>query len=297
MSVYGLKRKPLLLLYGLGILLLIAAGGVWWMEGNLKPEKVFWDMVSQSLSTSSVTVQAAQNGNGTSVHQTIQFSFGPQNTSHSLATLAQPGTNVVDEIIATPDADYTRYVSVKTDQKGSDGKTLDFSKIIGVWAKRDGGAQLFPQDVLGTGLPLGGVSVPIANLSPPLRTHLMRQMKDQGVYKISFKDTKKEHKNGRLVYIYTAKVQPVMYANMMKSLSKSIGLHALDQLDPNTFGGQPAFEVRLTVDARARQLLTAEGVGADVQQTYTSYDMPVTVTPPAKAISSAELQKRLSELR
>ncbi|HSX17554.1 MAG TPA: hypothetical protein VLH86_05650 [Patescibacteria group bacterium] len=297
MSLKLLKRKSLFFLYGAGIVLLAIAGWIWWSNVSMKPERVFWDMISQSLSTSGVTVQSSQDNNGTSVKQTVQFSFSAQNQSHSLTTLTQTGTTVVDEMIATPTADYTRYLSVKTDQKGKDGKPLNLSNIIGVWAKREGPGQLFAQHVLGTGMPLGGVAVPMANLNSDLRAKAVQQIKNQGVYQISFAAAKKEHLNGRLVFIYDAKVQPVVYANMMKNLSKNIGLHDLDQLDPNSFANQPAFEMRLTVDAHSRQLVTAEGVSAGIKQTYTSYDMPVTIALPAKPITGTELQDRLTKLQ
>jgi hypothetical protein len=256
-------------------------------------------MLNQSLTTSGVTIRATQNNNGTNVKQTVQFSFGGQNMSHSLTTLHQNNTTVIDEMISTPKIDYTRYVSVKTDQKNSKGEALNFSKIVGVWAKRSTDGQLFSQDVLGTGLPMGGVAIPIANLSPDLRTKLVNQIKTQGVYNVSFKDkdVKKETQNGRLVYIYDAKIQPVLYASMMKSLAKNMGIHDLDSLDPNSFSGQQTFEMKLTVDVHAQRLLSAEAVGADVKQTYTSYDIPVSVAVPTKAITDTELQKRLSELR
>ncbi|MET0779770.1 MAG: hypothetical protein ABWY71_02965 [Candidatus Saccharimonadales bacterium] len=299
MSLQALKRKPLLFIYTAGILLLLIAGYLWWNSVSTKTDRVWWSMVNHSLSTSGVTVQATQSGNGTKVRQTIQFSLGGLNQTHSLTTLSQAGTTVQDEMIATPTQDYTRYVDVKTDQKTASGKALNFSKVLGVWAKRDGQGQLFSQNVLGTGLPLGGVAIPIADLSPALRTKLVDQIRTQGVYDISFKDVQKQHKDGRLVYVYTAKIQPVLYASMMKSLAKSVGIHDLDSLDPKSFSSQQPFQMKLTVDVHAKQLMSAEAVGADIKQTYSSYDVPVEVSipNPKDTISGTELQKRLTQLQ
>jgi hypothetical protein len=297
MSLQVLKRKPLLFIYTAGIVLLLIAGYVWWNSVSTKTDRVWWSMMNQSLTTSGVTVQASQVSNGTNIHQTIQFSLGALNQTHSLTTLSQAGTTVQDEMIATPAQDFTRYVNVKTNQKSASGKALNFSKVTGVWAKRDGQAQLFSQDVLGTGLPLGGVAIPIADLSPTLRTKLVNQIRTQGVYDISFKDVQKQHQHGRLVYVYTAKIQPVLYAGMMKSLAKSVGIHDLDSLDPNSFSSQPPFTMKLTVDVHAKQLMTAEAVGAAIKQTYSSYDVPVQVAIPTNTISGTELQKRLTQLQ
>lgn len=297
MSLRILKRKPLFFVYLIGLVLLLTAGWLWWNKLSTNPERVFWGMINQSLSTSGVTVQATQGKGDNTVHQTIQFSLGGENTSHSITTLTQNGTTVQDEMIGTPKADYTRYVSIKTDQKGANGKPLDFSKIVGVWAKREGGVQFFSQDVLGTGLPLGGVAVPVANLSPELRAKLVAQIRDQKVYDTSFKDVKKIHQGGRLMYVYTVKVQPILYAGMMKSFAKDVGIHDLDALDPNSFATQTAFTMQLTVDVHAQQLVSAEAGSTSVKQTYMSYDVPMALVLPTQTITAEELQKRLSELR
>lgn len=298
MSISFFKRKPLLLLYTAGIILLLAAAWMSWSNQHNKPERVFWSMVNQSLTTSGVTVQATQKGNDADIKQTIQFSLGGRNISHSVTTLSQPGTTVQDEIIATPEVAFTRYLNVKTDQKRPDGTAMDFSKINGVWAKGEGsGRQLLSQDLLGTGLPLGGVAIPMANVTPEMRQKLIQQIKEQGVYKTSFDSAKKEVKDGRSVYIYSVEVQPVLYANMMKSLAKALGLKELDSLNPQDFADKEPFEMLLTVDISARQLVSAEAIGADIKQAYSSYDMPVSVVPPTSTITTAELQKRLTEIQ
>lgn len=299
MSSNIFKRKPFLLLYAAGTLLLGIAACISWNTMNSKPEQVFWGMMHQSLATSGVTVQSHQENAASTVKQTVQFSLGGQNISRSLTTLTQPGTTVDDEVISTTDAAYTRYTNVKTDQKRPDGKPMDFSSINGVWAKSDGdaGRRLLGQDILGTGMPLGGVAIPIANLSPASREKLVHQIKSDGVYRTSFAAAKKERQGGRTVYVYTVAVKPVKYADMMKSLAKAAGLHDLDSLDSQTFAGKEDFELMLTVDVRSRHLVSAEAVGADIKQIYSSYDVPVSVAMPAKTITAEELKKRLNAIQ
>ncbi len=292
-------KKPLFWLYGVGIILLLSAGYIWCYRVNTNPERVFWGMINQSMKTSGVTVKATQSNSSTTYQQTIQFSLGGQNYTHSLVTLTQPGTTVQDEMIGTPKVDYMRYSDIKTDQKNSSGKPLDLSKVVGVWAKTDNdsyGSQLISQSVLGLGLPLGGVAVPIADLSPELRGKLMQQIKNDKVYEVSFKNVKKTHKNGRLLYTYSTTSKSSQYASMMKTFGKSVGIKSLDNLNPQDYASEPDIEMSMTVDVRAHQLVSAEVKSANIKQTYSSYDVPVSVELPKKTITGAELQKRLQEL-
>ncbi|HSX34767.1 MAG TPA: hypothetical protein VLF62_03945 [Candidatus Saccharimonadales bacterium] len=293
-----IRKKPILSLYVFGLVLLLIGGALWWTKTSINPERVFWETVDQSLSTAAVTIQADQKNDKTSIHQTVQYSLGAKNISHSLTKLTQGNTIVRNELIGTPTADYTRYVSVKTDQKGKDGKDLDFSKVIGVWAKGQSGQnQLFSQGVLGVGLPLGGVAMPIGNLQPTQRHKLIKEIQDNVVYQTTYNKAKKQTVNGRLQYVYDVSVQPVAYATLMQHFAQTLGMHDLDSLDPNNFRGQASLKMTLTVDVRSRHLAAVEMQSTHDKQTYSAYDVPVSIGVPAKAISVTELQERLSHLQ
>lgn len=256
-------------------------------------------MIDQSLSTSGVTIKAAQQGNGSSLEQVVQYSTGVIPMSHSFTTITQGNTIVKNETIGTPDTDYTRYVDVKTDQKRADGKSLDLAPILGVWAKaatKDGN-QVFSQAVLGTGLPFGGVAVPIANIPTELRSRLVQELHNDNVYQVKFGEVKKQRTDGRLQYVYDVTIQPVAYAALMKNFSSSVGLHVFDQLDPNQYQGQNPTHMLMTVDVRSGHLVTAELAGTKYKQEYTGYDVPVMASAPKDTITAAELQKRLSKLQ
>jgi hypothetical protein len=304
MKKLTVNRKLLWLLYVGGALLLLVAGLLWWSQQRNKPEAVFWRMIDQSLATRAVAIDVEQSGNGSNIKQTVQYSLGAQNISHSLTVLKQAGTTVKNETIGTQTADYTRYADIKTDQKKSNGQPLDTSKILGVWAKSDGksdqtgaGAKVFTQSVLGTGLPLGGVAVPIGNLRADQREQFIDQIRDSNVYSTNFNKAEKRTVDGRLRYVYDVNVQPVAYAALMKGFAKHLGLHDLDQLDPNAYQGQQSTHMLFTVDAMSGHLLSAVIKGSDYTQTYRAYDIPVSIELPKKTISLAELQSRLSELQ
>jgi hypothetical protein len=83
----------------------------------------------------------------------------------------------------------------------------------------------------------------------------------------------------------------------MQHFAQAVGLHELDDLDPAAFKGQPALQLRLTVDARSRHLVAAEAANGSGRQTYSSYDVPVQVALPEKPITIQQLQQRLAGVR
>jgi hypothetical protein len=298
MSIKRFLYKPWLWL-GLGAVLLLVAGGIWCYQMKRDPERVFWGMINQSLTTSGVTVDVNQNRGEASAHQMAQYSFGAANISRSITTVSQPGTTVKNESLGTQKADYTRYLAITTDQKGASGKSLDFSKVVGIWGKSEGGStpQLFPQAALGIGLPLGGLAVPVGNLDPDARRELIDQMRQDELYKITFSKVKKERREGRLYYSYTATIKPVDYAGMMIRFAKAVGLRTLDDVQTANFVNQPEFELKLTVDVRSRHLVAAETDGGTVKQAYSAYDVPVGATAPEKTVSFTDLQERLFKVQ
>ena len=287
-------KKPLVSLYVAGSICLVVASFLWWTKVSVNPTRVFWDTVSQSLATSAVTIEASQTSDGSTIHQTLQYSLGANNITHSMTTLEQGGTTVVDELIGTPNADYSRYVSVATNQKN-----LNLSGVIGVWAKGSSSnqGQLFGQAVLGTGLPIGGIAMPIANFDPSTRTTLYQEIKTANVYNVDFNSVKRTHVHGRLEYTYDVAIEPVAYTEMMQRYADALGLHSLDSLDPSSYVGQAATHMVLTVDAHADQVVSASIPASNATQTYSSYDVPVSISVPKNTVSLQTLQQRLQALQ
>lgn len=287
------KIRPLAWLYIAGAVALAVAGVLWCYKANTNPERVFWQTIERGLTVRGVTI-TQEPSSGT----TTRYSLGAANLSHSVTKHTQQGTTVKNEMIGTPTADYLRYTDVKTDQTKADGSPIDFSPVLGVWAKSEEGAgQFFVQAMFGGALPVGGLGVPIGNLSPDVRAELLQQIHNSHVYQPNFSAVEKMRVDGRLQYVYDVEVQPVAYVAMMKSFAQAVGLHGLDRLDPNTYEGQPAFTLRITVDVWARHVVhitTPESTGG---QSYSGYDIPVQARPPKDVISGSELQRRLSELQ
>lgn len=251
-------------------------------------------------------MEMTQESGSNKLTQYVQMELGTTNKAHSLTNLTQGKTEVKTEVIGTPNADYTRYRSIKTDQKNSQGKPLDVSKVIGVWSKSDdteqtdtqsSGHQLFAQSVLGIGLPVGSVPVPTGEVSASQRQDLLQEMKSENLYSVSFKskDVKKERKDGHLRYTYNVKIQTILYVRLMKEFAKDLGLHELDTVDPNTYQTAAPLSVKLTVDAYSRELVGVDN-GQGYTQTYSGYGLPLKVTVPSHPITTEQLQTLLGQL-
>lgn len=302
-SFTAITKREYWYVYVAGAVILLVSGYLWWSKVYLNPQRVFWSTVNNSLSTKGVTTELDQSAQGSSLKQIVQMELGTTNMAHSLTTLNQGNTEVKTEIIGTSEADYTRYRSIKTDQKNAEGKSLDVSKVVGVWSKSDdtqqtetqsSGHQLFAQAVLGIGLPVGSVPMPIGEVSPGQREDLVREMKSENMYTIS-KDVKKERKAGRLLYTYDVKIQTILYVRLMKEFARDLGLHELDAVDPNTYQSAQPISVKLTVDAYSHQLVSVDS-GQGYTQTYSGYGLPLKASIPKNPISTQELQKRLGAL-
>lgn len=303
-SFSAITKREYWYVYVAGVVVLLVSGYLWWSKVYLSPQQVFWSTVENSLSTKGVTTELDQSAQGSSLKQVVQMELGTTNMAHSLTTLKQGNTEVKTEILGTSEADYTRYRSIKTDQKNAEGKPLDVSKVVGVWSKSDdtqqtdtqsSGHQLFAQAVLGIGLPVGSVPMPLGEVSAGQREDLLREMKSENMYDVPFKNVKKEHKAGRLLYTYDVKIQTILYVRLMKEFARDLGLHELDAVDPNTYQSAQPISVKLTVDAYSRQLVSVDS-GQGYTQSYSGYGLPLKATIPNNAISTQELQKRLGAL-
>jgi len=297
------KQRWLLGVGGFVVIVLLVA--LWWWQVYLSPSKVFWGMIDSSLTAKSVVLETSQSNGKDSIKETVHMDLGMANRVHSFTELQQGMTKVKTEIVGTRDADYTRYVQVNSDKKNAAGKPADVSHVLNVWSKSDdqqqtqtqaSGHQSFSQAVLGVGLPLGSIPVPIGSLDAGQQKILSTKIRQENVYEPSLGSVKKSFKNGHLRYTFDVKIQTIPYVRMMQLFAKDVGLHELDGVDPNTYQSAQPMSVKLVVDAASRQLVRVNTGDEGYNQTYTAYGLPVQITPPTSFISAAELQKRLAEL-
>lgn len=298
--------KPYWQAYVVGTILLIISAILWWTQLYTGTKAVFWNMIDTSLKTSSFVTETSQS-NGEDSFKQLTHTDLRAGRVQSLTILKQSGAEVKTEVVGTKDVDYTRYISIVPNKKDAAGNpvAMDTSSVLNVWSKSDetaqsetqaSGHQLFAQATLGLGLPIGSVPVPVGNLEPKERQTFVRQIRSQNMYEPNFKTVKKERKDGRLLYTYEVKVQTISYVRLMQAFAKQIGLKELEKVDANTYSSAEPLVLKMTVDAHSHQLVRVENAQGYVQE-YKSYGLPLKATEPKQdVISSAELQRRLSEL-
>lgn len=266
-----------------------------WLGKAADPQQVFWGALSNSLSVAGVTIETAQKVGSQSERQFTQVGFGAHPRVRSLIVLQEGNSTVKTEDLITPTAEYTRYDSIQTNHKTKTGKPINFSSILGVWARTTTAPQnagLVPPVY---GQVLLGLSLPFGDLDVAHRSQLLEQLKENQVYNTAFPAAKKQQFRGRLVYVYKVSIQPLLYIQYLKSYAADVDLHQLDSVNPNSYGGQPAISMTWTVDAHAEELVRADYGGGRVE-TYSGFGIPVTTPIPAHPISAVQLQQRLSRL-
>lgn len=281
-----------------GSLLILISLILWWTRVSVQPERVFWGAVTNSLTSSGVTLGIHSTSDGTDDTQKIQYALGTTNTVHAMRTVRQGATTVNTESVGDTKRSFTRYTDVSTSKKSDDGKAPNLSGVIGVWAESSSADQspLLQQVALGTALPLGAVPMPIGMLQPEDRKELIDQMKNRSLYQTQFNKVKRERKDGRLLYTYEVTMQPVLYLTVMKSFAQSVGLRDLDNLDPNRYEGAASIAISITVDAHAQQLMQVASKDTGYTETFNGHGVRPNVTMPKTSIPMSDLQQRLAEL-
>lgn len=288
--------------FGGGIVLLLISAFVWWTQVYENPYNVYWGMLASNLATSSETKHLVENTNGTRLNQYIAQQFGPNTMAYGQTTLSDANSTIKTESIGTLSNDYIRYTHIQTKQKSKSGKSLQFSKVLGKWAKSpatnaaatssNSATPFFTQTVLGLG---GGNLMPIANLTAAKRQNLITQLQQNDVFETSYSNAKKQTVNGRAVYTYTVSVEPVAYVGFEKAFAADLGLHTLDNIDPNNYQGQQPIQVDVSVDIKSHHLAEINFNSLQHQEFYSSYGVPIQVAIPKANLSSQELQKLISQ--
>jgi hypothetical protein len=295
------KYLPQWLVVG-GVALFVISSCVWWTQVYENSYNVWWGMLSNTLSESSVTShQLETTTDGTKLDQYIGQQFGINTFAYGRTTLTT-GTNVVKtETYGTLARDYVRYVGIRTSQKGSNGKPLNFSNLLGKWASSavtnssaTGTTPFFTQTMLGVD---GGNVVPMANLTADKRANLLTQLHQSTIFKTDYSKAKKGKLNGRPILTYSVDVEPVAYVAYEKAFAADMGIKALTAADPNNYQGEQAITMNFSVDVRSHQLVEVSNSGQKDTTYYNSFGVPISQSTPKATISSGQLESLLNEIK
>ncbi len=299
---FAYMAKSYRYVYLIGTLIVLATAVFWWRQVYTNPKNVFWSAVNNNLSLKSVTTSMEQSSEAQTQKQYVQYSSNGDLKSRYYMHIKQGPNQVSTETVGTDKADYTRYTQLQAAQDSPNSKKADFSKLVNVWAKTEngsdegatnGGSRLTVQSILGPSL--GSHLLPVGNLTPQQRKDVVDQMKQGQLYKVSFdtKSVKRTEIDGRKVYIYDLEVRPVAYVAAIKQVAKYMGIHELDDLDPNDYSAFQPIKAKVTIDALSHQLVSSDNNGQ--VQKYSGQGAIFIWNEPKQVISGAELRKRLAE--
>lgn len=294
-------------MYILGVFILVGIGIFWAKNVFLNPQKAFWGAVSNNLSIQGYTAEINQTQGKQVLHQLAQVDTSGEDKSRYSTRISQLTDNgemsVSTETLGTHDANYTRYASIRGVQNDQTKQNIDFSQVIDRWAKADndaenglkgGGSRLTLQAMIGPSL--GSYPIPFANLSANDRQDILKQMKQDNLFKVDESKTKKETRNGRPVYTYEVEILPVAYVGTVKQISKMMGIKEFDDLDPNDYSGFSPLKSTVTIDVLSRQVIETSNESG-LKQVYTGFGLPITVQLPAQTITETELQQKITALQ
>lgn len=258
------------------------------------PQRVFWGMIQNNLRTNGVTKRSVNDQGGQKVDQYTQVSFVDPIASHSYVDLSQGSgensTAVKSETIGTKNADYSRYISIKTNQKTQDGKPYDFNNVQGVWGKTEQLAptQYYRQAALGL--------LTFANLDRDSAVAITNKLRDQQILSVDFSKSKKETINGKSVWTYAVKLDIAKYITLLKANAKKLPVGNIDELDPEQYKSSPPAEIKISVGIFSRQIVQTETADGQKEE-YLAYGLKTPVALPEKTIPISELQQRLQQTR
>lgn len=292
-----INKNILSVIYGLILAaILIVAGWFAWSKIVVDPDKVLSGALNNSLSTSSVTREVAQNQGTSGVDQVSYISFRqPDPSANTKTTIYQTtSTNttasVETETLGTNSSDYVRYTSI-SEAGGEDG-TGGLGDLIGTWAQRNSGGDSISEDNL-TFFNEGLFSIiPFGNLDKSSRETLLGLINDKNLYEYTSAEEKFE--NGRLVYVYDFNINPGDLIDVLRYYMELTGNGDPEQLDPAEYENAPPVPVQIKVDVLSRQVASIEYSQGRIEN-YSGYGLYRPVEIPTEAIPIEQLQQRVQQ--
>lgn len=289
------KRTSAVLFVLAGLLVIAGLGGLYWQKVYTNPSYVFDRMLENALHTTSITKQSVTSGPGQQIIQNTALYLSPEAKIHSVVDISQTGeqqSRVKRETITSKTENFVRLVSVETNQKRADGKPFDFSSVTGLWggtpadSTNNSFSQLYGQNV----------AVPYANLPFDARQTLLKQIKNDEVYKVNYGAVKRVVRNGRPAYEYPVDVKPEGFIKMMKTLGSLLNIPSFEQVKSDEYKNIPSVKFTFTVDILSGDLSKVDFGGGQVEN-YSGIGLHNFPSNPDNAVSMSELQNRLQKLQ
>ncbi len=276
-------------------LLILLGGGAtaWWSGVRQNHTRVFWDMVSNNLSTTGVTRTTLQSSGQLSILQYTQTHFVEHPTAHALTQFKTGKNTLATEEISDKKQDLVRYQKITIVDKAS----VDLSPVLGKWARLKDGqtvqgqltSGLFSQSLLDI--------LPIGNLQPTDRRQLVALMRSQDMFQLDDATFKKATIKGREEYLYSVKIKPDVYVLVMQRFESLIGATAYKSLHASNYAKGDPIAVVISVDARSHTLAQLYEVAPQKAVVYQGFGALASDPVPRASITTTQLTSRLAQLQ
>lgn len=276
------KRYRKLLFSIITLAVLIFGLQLWYNKVYADPQRVFWNMIDNNLSTVGFTKETPQpacvpNAQSTNI---LQTTFAPSLGVRCITSIEQGIIKLTVESIGTTQADYVHYSNVKT--TGEDPKTDKYSRIYGMWLKNNGNetatASLYSH-ILNSPVLFG-------NFSSQQREKITKSL--WSVYNVDYKKLDSQRNGLKETYVYTVTVPLRKFAEAEKLYAETLNLPLANQINPGAYPADRKVNVKLTVDVLSRQLKEVEF--QNVIEKYSGYGINQTLNIPKQTVSLQQLQ-------
>ena len=276
----------------ISLIIFAVSGSVWWKQVYNSPRRVFEGMLKTNLTTQSVTRTTVSDDSSSAIEKYEQLSFVPPMASRTAAVINQGSgdseTHVISETVGTNDADYSRYVKIDTNQKGSSGNKLDYSNVLNIWGNSPY-PQAYPQTVLGL--------IPFANLKAKDLPEMLTLFTDSKAYEVDYSSVEPRRIDGKSALVFSVKINTGQYVKVLKTIASRAGFSDFADLNPDDYANSAPITVKLTVDKLSRQLLEADYVDTGQKEQYSAYGLSLPVLVPEKYEYIESLQQKIQEIQ
>ena len=248
------------------------------------PKELYETALIRNLSETGVTCAITQGEEGTTKELVVALDVVSRVKAHSKLTVKTSDTTVqTEELAVGKDEDYIRYVKVDSSAANSEGRKIDYSKILGQWIKTEGDApRLYEQSAL------GGCVVPFAKLPTRSQMSLSQAIRSNKVFVADFDKVENGEINKEPVKIYTVNIAPEAYANYMQSVGKAAGLRLLEKVQSSQFADKKSRQARFSVSVKTGQLMRIQFMDESRSVTFAKYGEAPTVKRPQTWLTNAK---------
>ena len=281
-----------------GVIILIILIGIFVHFVWDNPTRVFNQMLSNTLTTSSYTKTINDFVTGQHSSQVITVETGAVNRAYMAQTLSVPGYSegIIKIVsIGTPTTDYSKYTVLNTLARNSSGKSINFAPALGLWGENSPSVSSLTEGELFNNALID--IVPMANVNPQSRKQLLNYIKTNKVYTFSGA-VKSGSVNGRPELVYNVTVNLHYLQNYLNQFGGDIGLNQFNAkaVNVSTLPITDTQHVQFYIDTLSRQLSGIKFTGTNKSYSYSSYGANLQINLPKKYMKLADLEKYIQSL-